>query len=146
MSNQIQRSVIVRGDISTVFDVWANFETFPHFMTYINEVEKIGPRTSNWKVDGPMGVKLVWTAETTRHEPNQRIAWNTKDNDGNMTTSGEVVFSELPDQQTHVNVTMQYVAPGGKLGEAVAQLFANPEKRLEEDLRNFKAYVENGLY
>jgi len=39
---------------------------------------------------------------------------------------------------------MNYTLPGGKLGGAVAQLFSDPEKRLEEDLRNFKLYIENG--
>jgi hypothetical protein len=28
------------------------------------------------------------------------------------------------------------------MGEAIANLFDNPEKRLEEDLQNFKAYAE----
>jgi len=36
----------------------------------------------------------------------------------------------------------RYVPPAGKLGEFVAQLFSDPDKRLDEDLRNFKAYAE----
>jgi uncharacterized membrane protein len=146
MSDQITKSIIVRGDVSTVFDVWSDYETFPNYMTYVSHVIKTGPRTSRWEVAGPMGIKMEWTAETTRFEPDQRIAWNTKDHDGSMTTSGEVVFSELPDNQTHVTVTMNYTVPGGKAGEALAALFSDPGKRLEEDLRNFKAYIENGLY
>jgi uncharacterized membrane protein len=146
MSEQITKSIIVRGDVSTVYDVWSDFETFPNYMTYVDNVVKTGPRTSLWKVTGPLDINLEWTAETTRQEPNQRIAWNTKDYDGNLTTSGEVVFSELSDNQTHITVTMNYTVPGGKVGEVLAQLFSDPEKRLEEDMRNFKAYIENGLY
>jgi uncharacterized membrane protein len=37
---------------------------------------------------------------------------------------------------------LQYVPPAGKLGEFVAHLFSDPGQRLDEDLRNFKAYVE----
>jgi uncharacterized membrane protein len=146
MSEQITKSIIVRGDVSTVYDVWSDFETFPNYMTYVDSVVKTGPRTSRWKVTGPLDINLEWTAETTRQEPNQRIGWNTKDHDGNLTTSGEVVFSELSDNQTHITVTMNYSVPGGKVGEVLAQLFSDPEKRLEEDMRNFKAYIENGLY
>lgn len=145
MSDQITRSIIVKGGISTVFGVWADYETFPNYMTYVSNVVKLGPRLSRWEVNGPMGIGLEWTAETTRFEPDQRIAWNTKDHDGNTTTSGEVVFSELTDNQTLLTVAMNYVPPGGAIGESLAQLFSDPAKRLEEDLRNFKAYVENGL-
>ena len=146
MSERITKSIIVKGDISTLYDIWSDYETFPNYMNYVTNVVKTGPGTSQWEVAGPLGMPLEWTAETTREEPNQRIAWNTKDNDGSITTSGEVVFSELSDNQTHVTVTMNYTVPGGKFGEAVAQLFSDPDKRLEEDLRNFKAYIENGLY
>ncbi len=34
----------------------------------------------------------------------------------------------------------------GKIGQAAAKLFSDPSKRLEEDLRNFKNYIESGLY
>lgn len=143
MSDRVTKSITVKGDTSSVFNVWSNFETFPYFMNYINDVKKTGPRTSHWEVAGPLGVTLEWEAETTRLDPNERIAWNTKNNDGSITTSGEVVFAGLPENQTHVTVTMNYTVPGGKVGETVATLFSDPDKRLEEDLRNFKAYVEN---
>lgn len=144
MSDQVTKSVTVKGSVSDIYNIWSSFETFPYFMKYVQSVSKTGPRTSHWEVSGPMGMKLEWDAETTRMDPGQRIAWNTKDHDGTITTSGEVVFSELPNNQTHVTVTMNYTIPGGKIGEAVAALFSDPNKRLEEDLRNFKAYVENG--
>lgn len=146
MSEQITKSIIVKGDISTAFGVWSDYETFPNYMTYVGNVVKLGPRMSRWEVNGPLGINLDWTAETTRYEPNQRIAWNTKDHDGNTTTSGEVTFSDLTDDQTLVTLTMNYSPPGGTVGESLARLFSDPSKRLEEDLRNFKAYVENGIY
>ena len=144
MTEQVSKTVIVKRDASTVYNVWSNFESFPYFMKYIDTVEKTGPRTSHWQVKGPMGITVDWNAETTRMDENKRIAWNTKDHGGTITTSGEVVFTELPHDETQVTVTMNYTPPGGKLGEAVAQLFSDPEKRLEEDLRNFKSYIENG--
>ena len=144
MSDRVTNSVTVKGDVPSVFNIWSNFENFPNFMKYINKVTKTGPRTSRWEVAGPMGMKLEWEAETTRFDPDQRIGWNTKNHDGNITTSGEVVFAELPNEQTKVTVTMNYAIPGGKVGEAVAHIFGNPAERLEEDLHNFKVYVENG--
>lgn len=146
MSNQITRSMIVKGDITTVFNVWADYETFPSYMTYVQRVTQTGPHTSEWEVSGPLGSTLTWTAETTRFEPDKRIAWNTKDHDGNMTTSGEVVFNELPEDHTHLTVTMNYAPPGGEIGELLASILSDPARRLDEDLRNFKAYIESGLH
>lgn len=144
MSDRVTKSITVKGDVETIYNIWADFERFPHFMKYVKNVQKTGPRTSHWQVSGPLGMNIEWDAETTRMDYNQRIGWNTKDNDGTITTSGDVVFAELPNEQTHVTVTMNYTTPGGKVGEAVAQLFSDPNNRLEEDLRNFKEYAENG--
>ena len=143
MTEQVTKTVVVSRDVASVYNVWANFETFPYFMKYVEKVEKLGPNLSHWEVKGPLGTNVDWNAETTRSDPNQRIAWNTKDHSGTITTSGEVIFTELPQDGTQIAVTMNYSLPGGKLGEAIAQLFSDPEKRLEEDLRNFKLYIEN---
>jgi len=145
MTEQVTKTITVKRDVAGVYSAWANFETFPYFMKYVEKVEKLGPRMSHWEVKGPLGTTMDWNAETTRSEPNQRIAWNTKDHAGAITTSGEVVFTDLPDDQTQIAVTMNYTVPAGKLGEAIAQLFSDPEKRLDEDLRNFKLYIENGV-
>lgn len=142
MANQITKSIIVKGDVSDVFNWWSSFEYFPHFMKYIKSVTKTGPRTSHWEVEGPLGIEAKWDAEMTTLEENKRIAWNSKDHEGNVTTSGQVTFNALPQNETEVTVLLQYVPPAGKAGELITSLFSNPEERLEEDLRNFKSFVE----
>lgn len=142
MADPISKTIIVKADAPTAYNLWANFENFPHFMKYIERVEKLGDRKSRWEMSGPLGAKVEWIAETTRMEPSRRIGWNTKDNASTVTTSGEVVFTELGNYQTEVTVTLKYDPPAGAIGEAVAKVFSNPEARLEEDLANFKKYVE----
>ncbi len=142
MADPITKSIIVKADVATAYNLWANFENFPHFMKYIKNVTMLGPSTSRWQMDGPLGKDVEWTAETTRMEPNRRIGWNTKDNDSTVTTSGEVVFTPLADFQTEITVTLKYNPPAGALGEAAAKIFSNPSARLDEDLKNFKNYVE----
>jgi uncharacterized membrane protein len=139
---QVTRSVIVKAPVESVYALWANFESFPQFMKYIESVESTGPQTSRWIMSGPLGFKVDWTAEMTRNETDKRIAWNTKDNGGVITTSGQVLFNDLPQDETEITVTVHYTAPGGKAGELFANLFGNPDKRLEEDLRHFKAFAE----
>ena len=140
MPEQTTKSIIVKADVADVYNIWANFENFPHFMKNIKSVKKTGDRLSHWVMEGPLGKDIEWDAETTRLEANQRIAWNSRDG-GDITTSGQVTFKDLPHGETEVTVTLQYVPPAGALGEAVAKLFNNPEKQLEEDLNNFKEYV-----
>lgn len=142
MAKQVTRTVIVKGDSDSIYKLWADFENFPHFMEYVKSVRKRNDRQSEWVVEGPLGRNVKWLAEMTRGEQGKRIAWSSKDHEGSLTTSGQVTFSELPDNQTEVTVVFQFDAPGGKLGEIAAELFSNPEARLEKDLRNFKNFAE----
>jgi uncharacterized membrane protein len=141
MADQVTKSIIVKANVPDVFNIWANFENFPHFMKYIKSIRKTGDRTSHWVMEGPLGKDLEWDAETTKLEANKRIGWNSRD-DGDIKTSGQVTFNQLPQGQTEITVTLQYVPPAGAVGEFIAKLFSDPEKRLEEDLHNFKTYVE----
>ena len=141
MADQFTKEIIVKSPVADAYAAWANFENFPYFMKYIKSVRKTGDRTSHWVMNGPLGKDVEWDAETTTLDPNRRIAWNSRDN-GDITTSGQVVFKELGTDQTHITVTLQYVPPAGKLGEVVARIFSNPEAQLEEDLANFKEYIE----
>ncbi|HYF62123.1 MAG TPA: SRPBCC family protein [Herpetosiphonaceae bacterium] len=142
MPNQTTKSIVVGAPVSQVYAIWSNFENFPHFMENIKSVTKTGDKMSHWVMSGPLGVNIEWDAETTRMEENARIAWNSRDN-STITTSGQVTFTDLEGKQTEVTVTLQYEPPAGIAGDVVAKLFSNPEKRLEEDLQNFKHYAES---
>lgn len=144
MSQQYSKSILVKGDVNHIYDIWANFENFPLFMKTVKSVTKTGDKTSHWVVEGPAGMLLDWNAEMTRQEPNKRIAWNSKDKKGMLTTSGQVTFNGLPDNTTEVTVTMQITPPAGKVGDAIATYLVHPEQKLTEDLRNFKHYIEKG--
>ena len=140
MANQVVKSILVKTNVEDAYRLWANFENFPHFMKYIKSVTKTGDNTSHWVVEGPLGKDIEWEAQTTRLEPNKRIGWNTTD--GHVKTSGQVTFNGLPKNETEVTVMMHYEVPAGKAGEAVAAILSDPEKHLEQDLKNFKAYAE----
>jgi uncharacterized membrane protein len=141
MSHKVTKSIIVKRPVSELFQLWANFENFPHFMENIAEVRKTGDRSSHWAMEGPLGTKVEWDAETTLMEENKRIAWNSKDRSP-VTTSGQVTFNALPNNETEVTVLMHYEPPAGMAGDLVAKFFGNPDKRVEEDLNNFKRYAE----
>jgi uncharacterized membrane protein len=143
MNDQITKSIIIDGTADHIYGLWSNFETFPNFMSNISLVEYTGEKTTHWEMEGPLNTTLEWEAETTVDEENKRIAWNSKDDEGDVTTSGQVTFNALPEEQTEVTVTLHYEPnKAGLAGEVVDALFGNPEEKLEQDLRNFKQYAE----
>src|SRR5690349_8364432 len=105
MSNQVTQDITVLASVSDVYRMWENFENFPIFMQNIKSVKKTGDRISHWVMQGPLGTEIAWDAETTRLEENQRIAWNSKDN-STVKTSGQVVFSPIGQNETHISVTL----------------------------------------
>lgn len=141
MADQVTKSIIVKADPQKVYDAWANFENFPMFMHYIKSVTRMGDNTSHWKMEGPLGIHAEWDAETTRMEPGQRIAWNSKQN-SSLKTSGQVTFTPLPQGETQVTATVLYDPPAGWPGEVVTDMFGDPGGKLEADLLNFKNYIE----
>lgn len=144
MVDQVTKSIIVKADAQKVYAAWANFENFPMFMHYIKSVKKMGDGTSHWRMEGPLGIHAEWDAETTRMDPGQRIAWNSKQHSA-LKTSGQVTFAPLPDGETQVTATIHYDPPAGWPGEVVTDMFGNPEGKLEADLLNFKNFIEGRL-
>ena len=142
MGDQVTESIIVKASTEEVYSIWSNFELFPKFMRHIESVEKTGPDTSHWKMKGPLGMDVKWDAYTTRLDQNQRVAWSSKDNKGDVTTSGQAVFTTLPDGETLVTVTIQYEPNKGFTGDMASTLFTKTDEMLVDDLRNFKSYIE----
>ncbi len=142
MAGTVTKHIIVRANVSQAFQAWANFENFPYFMHYIKRVTRLDDGLSHWVMEGPLGRRVEWDAETTRMEPNQRIAWNSKQNSP-LKTSGQVTFTPLGDNETDIMVTLHYDPPAGLAGDVVAELFGDPEGKLEADLKNFKSYIED---
>ncbi|MCA1731663.1 MAG: SRPBCC family protein [Actinobacteria bacterium] len=141
MPQRVESSVVVEAPVSRVYDYWRNLENLPNFMSNIEEVRSTGPRTTHWRVKGPLGAKMEFDAETTQDEENSAIGWNTVD--GDVETSGQVRFQELGPERTRVEVTMNYSdPPGGKIGEVGSRLVSNPQVMMDQDLYNFKEIIE----
>ena len=141
MTQRVESSVVVEAPVSRVYDYWSNLENLPNFMTNIEEVRATGPRTTHWRVKGPLGAKMEFDAQTTQEEENRALGWNSVS--GNVETSGQVRFQELGPERTRVEVTMNYAdPPGGKIGEVGSKLVANPQVMVDQDLYSFKEIIE----
>jgi len=138
MPEQSTKSIIVGAGAAEVFAAWADFENFPRFMDHLKSVSRTGERTTRWVAHGPLGQDIEWEAETTRFEPDKRIAWRSTE-ESQIKTSGQVTFNELSPQQTEITVTLQYGGPAvqgsrgdaGRRPEAVQGLGREPRARGE---------------
>lgn len=137
-----EKVIEINAPVERVFDLFSDFESFPRWMSHIKEVRYTGRRYTRWTAEAPLGTSVEWEAETTRFEPDHRIAWRSVR--GDVETEGEVVFQETSRGTTIVRVRLGYDPPAGRIGALVARLFGtNPEQQLEEDLERFAEVVES---
>jgi uncharacterized membrane protein len=139
-SHEITRTIIIKGSPEEIYRMWADYEKHPQFSENLKSVEMLDDKRSHWVMSGPLGKEISWTAETTRDDEGRRLAWRTIE--GDIKISGQVTFAELSHNETQVMVKMNYVPPAGKLGDIAAKIFANPDEKVEKDLRMFKEYAE----
>jgi uncharacterized membrane protein len=141
MAEPVTRTITVNAPVSEAYELWEDFENFPRFMKHIKSVTKTAPRSSHWVMSGPLGKELQWDAITVEVDRNYGIAWQSTE--GDVENSGRVTFRSLGPGLTEITVTMYWAAPGHKFAEAVADFFQVPQKRLEEDLENFRKYAQS---
>ena len=136
-----EKVIEIDAPVERVFDFFSDFESFPRWMRNIKEVRYSGRRYTRWTADAPFGTSVEWEAETTRFEPDHRIAWRSVR--GDVYTEGEVIFDETRRGTTRMHIVLGYDPPAGRLGALVAHLFGkDPEQQLEEDLERFADVVE----
>lgn len=123
---------------------WRGLTNLP---SIIPDVESVAPvagstTTTHWKVHGPLGKTVEWDATIVEDVADTRIAWATVPEADNTVKNSGVVRFDDHGQTTGVEVSLQYDPPAGILGEAVAKLFADPQKQVEAALAAFKQTIE----
>jgi len=140
----LQKTIDIAAAPETVFDVWTNYENFPHFMSHIREARDLGQRRSHWIVQGPMGAPMEWNARLTECIRPSVLAWKTEP--GATVEHAGIIRFESIENGTRVTVRMSYNPPAGALGHGVAALFGrDPKRQLDDDLMRMKSFIENGI-
>src|SRR5688572_2392908 len=160
---KVEKSVTIDKPVEEVFRFWHNFENLPRFLNHLESVRAIsgqsassgqgGPscqgdqswKLSHWVARLPAGMKVEWDAEIINEAPNELIAWRSLEG-APVPNAGSVRFERSPDGQgAEVKVAIEYAPPVGKIGSLLAKFFGeDPEKRVAEDLRRFKQFMESG--
>jgi uncharacterized membrane protein len=140
----IQKAININAPVEKVYEVWNKHEEFPHFMSRVIEVKKLGAGRYHWKVAGPAGIPVEWEAAITKQVPNEMLSWESVA--GSMVEQkGIVRFQPNGNGGTRVEVRMSYHPPAGAAGHAVAMLFGtDPKSEMTADLMRMKSFIETG--
>ena len=133
----IEESIELEVPVSTAYNQWTQFESFPRFMEGIERVDQQGDTRLHW-VAAVGGETREWDAEITEQHPDHRIAWRALDDNG---PHGVVTFHKLDDSHTKVMVQMDHDPEG--LKESLGSLMGLDSRRVKGDLAAFKSFIES---
>lgn len=140
----ITESVTINRPIEDVYTVWRNFEQLPRFMKYLQKVKMIDNERSHWSAKGPGGMLIEWDAEMINDIKNEVIAWRSLEK-SQFAHSGSIRFQTgQGNQETKVEVKLEYVPPLGNVGELLAKLLgASLGQQIADDLYYLKQQMES---
>jgi uncharacterized membrane protein len=130
------KSIDVNVPVTTAYNQWTQFESFPQFMEGVESVVQQNDTTLRWRAK--VGGKVTeWDARIAEQIPDVRIAWRSASGQPN---SGAVDFHRIDDRTTRVVLVME-TEPAGvveSIGDAIGLL----GRRIEKDLERFKEFIE----
>ena len=142
---KVEKSITINRSPEELFRFWRAFENLPRIMSHLESVTVLGGGRSHWVAKGPAGTTVEWDAEVYNEKENEMIAWRSLEG-ADVDNAGSVHFTPAAGGRgTEVRVVLKYDPPAGKVGAAVAKLFGEePASQVQEDLRNFKRFMETG--
>ena len=137
------RAVTINKPRSELYNYWKDPKNFS-FMENVERVEKDGERW-RWTIKAPAGQTVSVVTRITEDRPNEYIAWQSIE-DSQIETRGHVEFRDAPGGRgTAVSAVIEYVPPGGTIGQMVAKLFQRePQVQVRHDLKRLKMLIETG--
>jgi uncharacterized membrane protein len=133
----VMKSVDVNVPVSTAYNQWTQFESFPQFMTGVDHISQIDDTHLHWKTSVG-GVDREFDTEITEQHPDERVAW--KSTDG-TTHAGVVTFHRLADDQTRVTAQIEWLPDS--LTEKAGALVGADDLQVQRDLDRFKDFIEH---
>jgi uncharacterized protein (TIGR02271 family) len=135
--SSIEKSIDVNVPVHTAYNQWTQFESFPHFMEGVEEVQQLDDKRLHWRAQIG-GKQKEWDAEIVEQEPDRRVAWRSLDGAPN---DGIVTFQPIDANATRVTLALDY-APEGFL-ENVGDALGFVSGRVQGDLNRFKEFIES---
>jgi uncharacterized membrane protein len=136
-TNTVDKSIDVNVPISTAYNQWTQFESFPRFMNGVEEITQTDDTHNHWRVS-IAGVKREFDAVITDQHPDEKVAWKSVDG---TTHAGQVTFHRIDDNTTRVTVELEWKPEG--LAEKAGAALQLDDVQVQQDLKNFKELIED---
>lgn len=136
--SQVIETIDVDVPVSIAYNQWTQFESFPHFLDFVESIEQVDDTHTHWKVS-VAGAKREFDATITEQHPDERVAWNSTGGDENH--AGVVTFHKLADDKSRVTVQLDW-EPSGVL-EKVGAAVGVDDHIVKTDLKKFKEFIED---
>jgi len=143
----VEQSIDVNVDVSTAYDQWTRFESFPQWIEGVASVEQIGGGHLHWvaKVRSEFatveGETREWDARITEQTRDKRVSWESVGGKPDQKPdSGEASFEPLGDSVCRVTFAMTW-EPDGVL-ETPSEVLAAVNQVVAADLARFKDLIE----
>jgi uncharacterized membrane protein len=133
----IEKSIDVDCPVSTCYNQWTQFESFPQFMEGVTSVEQMDDKRLRWVAEIG-GETKTWVAEINKQEPDRKISWLGV---AGAKNGGTVLFEAIEPNRTKLTLQLHYEPEGTKeeLGAALGIVSA----RVSGDLKRFKEFIES---
>jgi uncharacterized membrane protein len=135
--SQVIETIDVDVPVSIAYNQWTQFESFPHFLSFVESIEQVGDTLTHWKVK-IAGVEREFDAEITEQLPDERVAW--KSLGGEVQHAGVVTFHRLSDASSRVAVQLDWEAQS--IVEKAGALLGIDSASVKSDLKHFKEFIE----
>ena len=133
----IEQSIEVEAPVSTVYNQWTQFESFPQFMEGVDRVDQLSDTMTHW-VTSIGGVSREFDAKITEQHPDERVAWTSVEEPHQ---AGVVTFHRLSPDTTKVMVQLDFEPEG--LLETAGDKLGVVKHRVKGDLERFKDFIES---
>ncbi|HET9140372.1 SRPBCC family protein [Actinophytocola sp.] len=133
----ITESIDVDVNVTTAYNQWTQFESFPRFMEGVDTISQVDDTHTHWVVS-MAGVQREFDATITEQHPDERVAWRSDDGPQH---AGVVTFRPLGDATTRVTAQMD-IDPDSFVENAADKL-GILNRRVKGDMVRFKEFIES---
>jgi uncharacterized membrane protein len=134
----VQQTVDVDVPVTTAYNQWTQFESFPHFMEGVESIVQLDDTHNRW-VTKVGGVRREFDTEITEQLTDERIAWKTVG--GEVEHAGVVTFQPLSVARTRVAIQLDWTPRG--LAEKAGAAAQVDDRQVKADAKRFKEFIES---
>jgi ribosome-associated toxin RatA of RatAB toxin-antitoxin module len=132
----VQQAIEVSAPLHTVYEQLATFESYPQFMTGVEQVTQISSDQTHWVMDMD-GQRREFDAQITECSLDERVSWSTMDG---PLLAETITLRPMGETRTQVVAQLEadvaFLMPSDRHGQE------SLNKRLKADLASFKRLIE----